>query len=284
VHDLDGDGSLEVVAAADTSDTDQSKSGLWRLRADDLSLLEEPTSAPLIASIRVADLNGDHTEEVLTLTLEGDLEIRDASLAFQQGFSLGGKVERRTPIHVEDLDDDGAPELVVLLDEPREVVVLGADLRERWRSGGPLAPNGIAVLSKSQGFDGALVVVNTRSSGVFAFDAEGAPRWRSEVTSWRATFGDRRQPPIAADLTGDGAPELVVLSPEGALYVLDPRDGRTLARFRGSGFEPPAAAPVIADVDFDGAPEILIASSDRRLRMLLVPVGVRTHADDRSRP
>ena len=117
--------------------------------------------------------------------------------------------------------------------------------------------------------DGAISAADTRavvfttyangaynSDGVLrALDATGTPLWTVEDAGWRLQPGAGL---AAADLDGDGWPEIVAVHETGRLAGFD-RTGAPLwlsdTTFVGSG-----GAPFLADMDADGAVEIVYAN------------------------
>ena len=109
---------------------------------------------------------------------------------------------------------------------------------------------------------------------VAAFGPTGQLRWRRDLPGADLTF----QSPVAADVDGDGVPEILVQDGNGTLYVLAPDDGSVL-RSKDLG-DVAWVAPSFADVDGDGVPEI-VATTQGSVQILDgITLAVRDRYDD----
>ncbi len=109
---------------------------------------------------------------------------------------------------------------------------------------------------------------------VAAFGPTGRLRWRRDLPGADLTF----QSPVAADVDGDGVPEILVQDGNGTLYVLAPDDGAIL-RSKDLG-DVAWVAPAFADIDGDGIPEI-VATTQGSVQVLDgTTLAVRDRYDD----
>ncbi|MFC6963189.1 FG-GAP repeat domain-containing protein [Halocatena marina] len=69
-------------------------------------------------------------------------------------------------------------------------------------------------------------------------------------------------PPSIGDLDGDGTPELVGVTPDGVVTVLNPSNGEQLATYERD--VPVWIHPTVIDLDDDGREEILVMYGDGR--------------------
>ncbi len=70
-------------------------------------------------------------------------------------------------------------------------------------------------------------------------------------------------PPSMGDVDADGEPELVAVTDDGTVAVVDPADGSVLATYERD--VPIRTFPRIADVDGDAGEEILVLYGDGRV-------------------
>ncbi|GGN21894.1 outer membrane protein assembly factor BamB family protein [Halarchaeum nitratireducens] len=87
----------------------------------------------------------------------------------------------------------------------------------------------------------------------------GATEWRTTLS----TDADVLPPPVAGDVDGDGASEIVAVTNGGTVYVLSPRTGDVQASY--SRDVAVWAEPTLFDIDGDGRDEILVMYGDGRV-------------------
>ena len=75
-------------------------------------------------------------------------------------------------------------------------------------------------------------------------------------------------PPSLGDVDGDGAPEVVAVTNDGLVSVVDPASGDILATYEREGDVPIWTHPTLADTDGDGTAEIYVAYGDGRIASL----------------
>ncbi|KTG10271.1 hypothetical protein AUR64_11875 [Haloprofundus marisrubri] len=256
VGDIDGDGTEELVASdigggAVAVEVDGNSSEvLWRT---DLGASTFPTPV-------VGDIDGDGANETLFGTSDGPVLL-----------GANGTVEWRG-------DGAGIASMVVdgaSTERPADVFVGrngevaafdGRNGSERWSATFEANPRVGAVGD----IDGDRVVYATLTDGrVVALDAEsGDVRWTVRIST-----GDAAQHPAPklGDLDGDGTEELVVLTNDGTVSVLDPVSGETRTTYERD--VPVWVYPTIADTDGDGSAEILVRYGDGRVVSLAYDSG-----------
>lgn len=253
--DLDGDGRPEVlVSDLEGWVTCLSHEGRlkWRTQTDPCE----------VSTPAVGDIDGDGRPEVVYGTQTRHVVALDAMGGLLwDAFVPPLHVGRTIPL-IADLDRNGEAEIYTMssmLAKDGGVISLnGKDGRVRWT--GPTETNVYHGRSITRFQDGTFgILVGDKANSVAAFQADGARRWRVDV-SGRGIW----LPPTVADLDGDGKLEAVIttrdLAPDGSgncWYVLDADTGEALAASTVQGGHGGAS---IADVDGDGKLEVLLSS------------------------
>ncbi len=188
-----------------------------------------------------------------------------------------------SPLVAADLDGDGTREILVgSMWEANAVHVFRADGTE-WTDGDQ-NPGTNGVFGKTAGrVHGAPLVVDIDGDGsceVFAPSYDGfVHAWRTNgppgappalLPGWPVDHGENgsRTSPVAGDLDGDGALEIVTVSNDGKIRALEvsgammPGWPRT-TRSRGLG-----STPAIADLDGDGRDDVVVGATDSTLYVM----------------
>jgi hypothetical protein len=242
LYDLDGDGSVEILAAFEVFD----KNGkhLWSAPSMGASNYWCPTPT-------AADLDGDGKLEVLL----GHTTYRADGSHF---WTVPG-VSPGQP-HVANLDDDPEPE--VLLNTAEGMTVVEADGTLKF---GPVRPTDPTISPNCWGkpgvihdFDGdgkADVATGTCSDySVYSVTGTATPRWTANVSDLSGLATG-----TAFDFLGDGVAD-AIYADEHQMYVFDGATGNVeLTQPRSSGTL--IEYPVVADVDNDGSAEIVLVSN-----------------------
>lgn len=257
IHDLDGDGAVEILAADSASGRFYCLNGqgkvLWTMK------LPSGTDSPPA----VADLDGDGKPEVVVGTMwrrGGDgfvcaLDPRTRDFLWQT--PVKGCVQSEPALV--DLDGDGTRDVIVTSWRgDRCVHALDG------KDGSPLWTVVTEGHEKSMGMyhgvsvarvDGELrILVPTCEGDVYAIDAQGQVLWRREFDDYLFA------PSTLVDVDGDGREELVVGGR--TLRLLRVADGATVweKRLEGGSVARGAAA---VDVDGDGKPELVLSVGTR---------------------
>ena len=181
-----------------------------------------------------------------------------------------------SPIVCADLDDDGMQEILLgSMWEANAVHVFRADGSE-WADGDEdPTTNGIFGRTQERVHSAplALDVDGDGSSEIFATSFDGWVRaWRTDggpgeppaLEGWPLVLAPNgsRTSPVAADLDGDGEPEIVVLANVGKLFAYE-IDGTPLAGWpKETGQGATAGVPAIADLNGDGLEDVVFAGTD----------------------
>jgi hypothetical protein len=228
IHDLDGDGSVEIVLCDDVYDA----TGAWQFSVGTTAYY----------SPAVVDLDGDGQMEIIT----GDAVYEsDGTQRLTTGYGSAA-------VAVGNFDSDDEGEIV--LRDGSSIYLLDTDGSLLWSA--TAQGYGYPCIGDLDG-DGELEIAAGGKSTFTALDTDGSVMWTQSVndlssgTMGCATF----------DLNGDGAAE-VIHADRYDLFIWDGTDGTELFN------EPSAASgslfehPVIADVDGDGAAEVVFPSNN----------------------
>jgi outer membrane protein assembly factor BamB len=296
ITDVDGDGALEVVAATTEDALVAFDAGTgaeeWRV----------PLSTYGYGPPTVANVTPAPGPEVVASDIDGGVVVArgNGSVAWRfdaNATDWAGPVVWDAPV-VDDVDGDGRPEVVV--GSNRGLLALTHEGTVAWRHNGSAATvavdpadDGPATLFASgpgavRAHDGATgerewsrplqgarvraaadgdddgateLYVGRVGARVLALDAA------SGETAWTTTVADDEDvgvpPPVLADVTGDGRPEVVAVTNGGVVAVLDAATGAELAAYERS--VPIWTVPTPADVDDDGRAEVLVRYGDGRV-------------------
>ena len=241
--DLDGDGIPEVVVTSFSKIVTAFKldgSKLWEFANDETV---EPGAV-------VADLDGDGKAEVVYSSgispsvfypAGGMITILNSN-GSQRRRIFTGEVFFGSPL-LADLNNDGTLEII------------GAT--------GPYF-NTVATTPAGQ------AAARAAGNRIYAFDLQGnlVPGWPYHTTTNDALDRQTWKEPIAADLDGDGRPEIIAVDRVGVLHVVAP-NGKALPGFEGgkvinpvlSGrqFNDAFSSPIVADVNGDGSQDVIVS-------------------------
>ncbi len=281
VADLNGDGTLEIVAAT----WEDTHVHVWESGGTPLAGWPRPLAGPPNwATPVVADLDGDGTPEVASVSGAGGVlsvwhqdgtELRDGDgdpstdgVFFASGASFSFGSAAAAP-----LDDTPGAELIVGFDEPLGTL-------HAFRSDGTEAPGWPRALggrlSASPAVvdldgDGTLeVLVAVEDDSVHVLEAGGAPRPGWPQAAQVDGQSTRSASVVAADWLGDATLEVVFAANDGRLHVWSAAGELLDVRHFASDPESQAAGatqatPILGDVDGDGRPEVILGAEDGRL-------------------
>lgn len=254
--DLDGDNLAEVVVTTMYGwvyAIDNDGTPLWRAKMEAYR-----PSAPAIADIdsdgEPEIVYGTATRYLIALNAQGNLEWA----SFQPPYHLG----RTTPL-VADVNRDGHAEVYgmsSMLSPGKGLLCLnGFDGALRWH--GLTIGKAYGGRAPTRFSDGSLGILSCDKGGnMHAHQADGTLRWHARVSG-----AGVYNPPVSADLDGDGSLEVVVTvrdtSTDGKgnnWYVLDADTGA----IRGAWNHPQQGimGASVLDLDNDGIPEVVICS------------------------
>jgi outer membrane protein assembly factor BamB len=156
-----------------------------------------------------------------------------------------------------DLDNDGFYEIVftTYTNDGRAHCINAEDGSVKWiydiGGCGDVAP-----LIYDMNQDGVLDVVVNGSCNPTIFCIDG----NSGDLLWSMPSGGGDSPPTAADMDGDGMPEVLFGNFNGELRILNGEDGTLAQSFQVTGLGALQTEPTLADVDDDGDLDILAAN------------------------
>ncbi len=247
--DLDGDSRVDVVAGTYFGD-------LLALRADGSPMAGWPVHFGTRSSnggINTADLDGDSRPEVV-FSHGRSLYVLENDGSLRPGWPVAFDTDLRESAALGDLNGDGALEVVVV-EQSGTVHVLDAGGHPRPGWPRPLAAGQTLAAPLLVDLDGGgldVVVAVYGGSGLFAFHADGSP-----VAGWPAAGASYiGRASAAADLDGDGSPEIVALSYFGEVLVVDAHGGVRV--HTPPLFDFVISSPAVGDLDGDGRPEIVV--------------------------
>jgi outer membrane protein assembly factor BamB len=292
VEDLDGDGRREIVFGncRETTCVDAETGGLRWSYGDGVSTCH--------GRMALGDLNGDGRAEICFGSEYADDEkARLSSLFILDG---AGKVLHRrrnllgdlgsTPVVLADVNGDGTAEMIVASQnlvwfKPRHPAVIycvDGNLKDLYPPIETGAPRFVVGDFDHDDHVEAVGIQDYRDGGplteravVCADLTAGTVKWKRPVPRiWLC--GD----PIAADVDGDGASEIIVttnypsgyahqpeLAPWGDLYILK-ATGEVLLR---RTFPDAIMSPIVLDVDGDGLNELLLPCHDGKVYIVETP-------------
>lgn len=223
---------------------------LFVVRADGTTAWRRNLSTTWAAP-RIADFDGDGDREIAVGT--GDA----VHLFAPDGDRLWRVNRSARRMAVGQADGDPAPELFVA--GLREVAAIDGDSQSvRWTRpfGGTASIHGLG-----EDDDGTSVVYVAESGGTLSA-LDGA----TGHVSWSSQFpGENRvmAAPSVGDLDGDGVEEVVAVTMDGVVRVLDAASGEQRATYERD--VPIWTHPTIADLDGDGEGEVLAIYGDGRV-------------------
>ncbi|MBK8047604.1 MAG: DUF11 domain-containing protein [Anaerolineales bacterium] len=194
------------------------------------------------------------------------------------GVTWGDGVSSRyyaTPL-VTDLENDGSPEVIVgnLIQWRLEVVGADGKARQGWPQTLMGEVKAGATAADLDGDGVQEILVGDMKGNLYAFHANGTPvaGWPIKAGSGTKAVFRVLSKPAVANITGDGAPEVIVALSDGKLYAYTaagalltgwPVTLGDVADLYGS--HQVDSSPTVADLDGDGMVEIVVGSYDKQL-------------------
>jgi outer membrane protein assembly factor BamB len=263
VADLNGDGSLEVVAGT----TENATVGV--AASDGRELFRIPTTAYGYARPTVADVLGDEAPEIVASDISGDVFVASGDGSVRWRGNVSGIVYASPVV----TDVDGDADRAVVVAGRSETVAFEADGTVRWRQ--DVGANDAAAATVG----GESVVVLAGNDGVVALDgATGDRRWN------RSADGSPAMGALA-DGDGDGDPEAYVSEAGNVLRALDAADGDEQWRTRLATSEGSVTPPaVLGDPDGDDSPEVVAVTNGGTVAVLDPSTGAERAAYERDVP
>ncbi len=295
VGDVDGDGTLEVVAAADQVFA-WDASGIELRDADQNALTWGVFygNREVFGSIAVADLDAAPGREIVVATW--DAQARYVAVLQGDGAMLPGWPRALVPTGdalrgaqvppvVANLDGTGAPEILLAARDGRLYGwhANGSEIADGDASpatDGVLFDTGSFFLRSAPGVadldpsvPGQEIVFGSTNGKLHVLDARGKPLsgWPRTGPAQGELFGTLFAAGVTiADLDRDGTPELVFVESSGRLHAMH-LDGSELAGFPLAGVQASSntvvPSPAVGNLQGDGDLEIVVAGSDGRVHV-----------------
>lgn len=297
IEDVDGDGRHEVLVAS-TEESLVSYSAADGERLWDVPLSTYGYGRPTVANVTAAP-----GREVVASDIRGGVVVAHANGTVAWRFDLNATTDTKPIVwerpHVDDINADGSPEVVV--GTKAGPVVLSSSGSVVWQRDGDASYLTAAQTDGDAGVE--LITAGTNKirayegkSGDVAWERElsgaklrtasdadadgtvelfaGLPDGRfvaldaeSGRTEWSTNASNDGDsvvpPPVLGDVDGDGDPVVVGALNTGTVVLLEPESGEVLARYERN--VPVWTFPTVQDIDSDGRAEILVTYGDGRI-------------------
>ncbi|WP_255151837.1 PQQ-binding-like beta-propeller repeat protein [Halorarius halobius] len=245
VADVIGDSTPELVV----TDIDGT---LSVVRPDNTTVWRRPLNAFSWASPAVENFDASGGKEVVVGLGNGTV----VAFTPRGGVAWSTAVEGSVTWTADgDVDDDPAREFLAATASGTVAALDGATGEVEWsRDLGTLAAVGPPV---GTGAD-ATVYATNRNGTLYALDGTtGDTEWTTTLTTGETQMNP---PPVVGDVTGDGDPDVVAVTNDGRVLVVNPADGTVRGSYERDGAVFTHAT--LADTDGDGTEEIYVVYGD----------------------
>lgn len=253
VTDFTGDDGKEIIAV-------DVQGAVFVLRPDGSVVWERQYSSYTWGQPDVADFDGDGDRElVVGFGGSGELVLfeSDGTVAWNRTRPVQGSI---TWMATGQADDDVPTEIAIATTDGVVAVLDGRDGSVQWRRDlGTLAA--VHAFGDGDG-DGVTEVYAVAADGKLrSYTASnGTDEWTTTLTTEGVQM---TPPPSMGDIDGDGNQELVAVTNNGIVAVVDPKSGEVLDSYRRD--VPIWVHPTVTDVTGDGTPETFVIYGDGRV-------------------
>jgi len=263
--DISGDGDADFIIATDAGD-------VIALNGEGKTLWKSPGDLNIDSIMNrpaMVDITGDAVPDIIIPSTNKGLVGLDGSRGWKlwdAADQTDGKVVG-SPVAA-DINGDGVMDFISVTDKG-QVRALSAKGKKVWQIWKQKIS---AVLYASPMFlragDQGIVVVATRKDGIVTLDAKtGRFLWMAKKKLQKEIFAS----PIATDANGDGVMDVVVVTRDGNVHVLNGRNGDELwSNALGVKVE---ATPALFDVNNDKALDLIVLDTSGRLLAMDVQHG-----------
>ncbi|MBM3289284.1 MAG: hypothetical protein FJY92_03960, partial [Candidatus Hydrogenedentes bacterium] len=261
--DLDGDARDELVVCGDDGVARAFRANGDALWASDATATAMP--GRFVGALAAADIDGDSAAELFGVTEWGAACLTGAG-ALRWAYEPGARCVGAPIVY---RDGDGA-KLAFASRVPAAVHVVRVETGEvLWRAALIESPDDYTASGLAAGDldgDGVREIVACDARGHVHCFSNGALRWLFDTDKAANAMAS------IADVTGDGAPEVLVAGGDRTLYGLDAHGAPVWRYETGARLLHP---PTIADVDRDEKADILIGGGDHVLRRFATDAPIR---------
>ncbi|MBN2014289.1 MAG: VCBS repeat-containing protein [Candidatus Altiarchaeota archaeon] len=201
-EDIDGDGVKEVlVGSYGRWGTYSTAAAVQVFNSKGTKVFTFPTDRG-VASVHVADLEGDGKKEILVGSYQ-ELHVLDDQGTELWEYSTGGLIRE---IAVEDIDADDDKEIIL---GSNDVYVLNKKGELEWQN--PVGSEVYDIMLVDLNKDGFNEIIAACSDGAYVVESDGETLWEYETNTVREVSAD--------DLEGDGYAELAIGSGDKNVYL-----------------------------------------------------------------
>ncbi len=262
IEDVDGDGKKDLIfGATDGKIHIYSSSGKEIFRPP---YWPKQVNSPVTAGIEVADLDGNGNTNILVSTMGGTLYCLNSKGTELWKYDTGGKILIAPPV-VTNLSGEDKQSIIVNSGSGRVTLLSSSGEQQMvFEMDNPVQATPLAV--DTDGSHDKKIIIKDSTGKIVIFKTNG-----TRVSEWMSSSyptNTNNQWPFnveAADINGDGIPEIFTTNPSssGGEFSMWDSDGKALSKFGIS--EGAHGAPKIADIDGDGVDDFIIAQTDGKV-------------------
>jgi hypothetical protein len=271
VGDLDGDADFEIVAIDQNAylyawhhDGSEVRDGDGNPGTNGVFRIFPNTPWWHYQTPALCDLDGDGADEIIAATQDSTLYVMGGDGTDLPGWPKALPDFAGGGVAVGDIDEDGDLEIVCPSKNSSEIRAFhhdGSTLWVRWFAQGLFFNPSPALADLDS--DGKLETVLPASNGklyIIKYDGSDLPGWPVDYS----TTTNSSSSPIVADISGDGAPDIILGDESKFINAWDVA-GNLLDGFPLATQDAIRGTPAATDLDGDGDVEIIAAGYDRKV-------------------